>query len=303
MNPFKAAVGVVIVLIAVFGLFASWYTVDEGHVGVIKRWGKAVVQVDPGLHFKFPVMDTVEHIEVRQRKNVEKLASATMDQLPITATVSINWTVNKASAMELFVKYGGLDQFENRVLDPKMRSAAKAGISKYRADQLIRDRQSAVATVMENMVEQLEGFPVTINSPQIENVVLPPQYAKAVMEKEEARQQAEREKHTLEQQRLQSLRAVNTAEAKAKSVRLAADARAYKITTEADAQAKAIFAESEAWSQAVQMVGGELNNNPRYLDYMRAREWDGKLPQMLMSGGGAADVLLSVGSPNVLAGK
>ena len=45
--------------------------------------------------------------------------------------MSINWTVEKASAMDLFIKYGGLEQFENRILDPKLRSAAKAALAQF----------------------------------------------------------------------------------------------------------------------------------------------------------------------------
>ena len=149
-------------------LLVAWltlYTIEEGHVGIVKRFGKAIRQVDPGMHLKIPLVDGVEEIEVRQRKNVEELAAATANQLPIQAAVSINWTVEKTSAMDLFIKYGGLEQFENRILDPKLRSAAKAALAQFPADQLIRNRQAAVAAIMDEMIEELEDFPLTVNSP------------------------------------------------------------------------------------------------------------------------------------------
>lgn len=287
MNPFRFALVGILGVVALFAVIASFYTVDEGHVGIVKRWGKAVSQVNPGLHFKVPFMDTVEHIEVRQRKNVEELAAATANQLPITAVVSINWTANKESAMSLFIKYGGLKQFEDRILDPKLRSAAKAALSKYRADQLIRDRQAAVATIMDNMVGQLEGFPVTINSPQIENVGLPPVYAEAVLQKEKARENAEREKHRLEQQRLVALQKVNTAEAEAQAKRLAADAEAYRIVTEAKASAEKVL-----------RIGKELEAFPIYVEQRRNLQWNGALPRVVMSPD--TDVLMAVGEGGVV---
>ena len=153
------------------GLLASGFAIiEEGHVGIVKRWGKAVAQLDPGFHFKTPVAETIEEIEVRQRRNVEDLRAATENQLPITASVSINWTVNRESAMDLFIAYGGLDRFETRILDPKLRSAAKAALSGFPADRLIRNRQDAVAAIMANMTAELEGFPVTVNSLQIETI-------------------------------------------------------------------------------------------------------------------------------------
>ncbi len=246
-------------LIALYLLLSSVYTVEEGNVGIVKRWSKAIGQVGPGLHVKIPIADSIERIEVRQRKNVEELAAATRNQLPTTATVSINWTVNRTSAMELFINYGGLDQFETRILDPKLRSAAKAAISQFQADELIRNRQAAVNAIMEGMALELEGFPVTVNSPQIENLSLPAAYLQAVEEKEKAREDAEKEKHKLEQQRLIARQAVNSAEANAQAKRLEADAEAYRVITEAQAEA-----------DAIRLINEQLGQSPLYVDLVRA---------------------------------
>ena len=262
--------GVIVLVLAFF----SVYTVEEGHVGIVKRFSKAVAQVDPGVHVKVPFVDTVESIEVRQRKNTETLAAATENQLPVTADVSINWTVHRPSAMNLFIQYGGLEQFESRILDPKLRSAAKAAISKFAADQLIRNRQTAVNAIMEGMSAALEEFPVTVNSPQIENLALPPTYLEAVQEKERARENAEREKHKLEQQRLVALQAVNSAEANAKAKRLEADAEAYRVVTEATAEA-----------EAIRLVTEQLGRSPQYVDLVRAKRWTGVLPQTVLGDG------------------
>ena len=111
----------------------------EGHVG-IKMFGRADAQLPPGLNFKIPLIQTVETVEVRQRRNVEELTGATSEQLPIRATVSVNWTANKESALDLYVKYGGIPQFEERILDPKLRSVSKAAIAKFSAEDLIKNR-------------------------------------------------------------------------------------------------------------------------------------------------------------------
>ena len=273
VRGFKRLIGVIGLGLATFIVLAlSVHIVEEGHVGVVKHWGKASYQINPGMNFIVPFMATVETIEVRQRKNVEDLTAATHDQLPVTATVSINWTVDKPAAMDLFIQYGGLSQFETRILDPKLRNAAKAAISKYRADSLIRDRNTVVSTIMGNMVELLEGFPVVINSPQIENFTLPRTYMEAVQAKETARQNAEREQHRLDQQRLVAQQAVNSAEANAEAKRIEADAEAYRVLTVATADA-----------DAIRMVTAELNKSANYIDYYRVQQWDGILPRTMLS--------------------
>lgn len=268
-----------IILLSILGVltlivgWGGWYVIPEGHVGVEKLFGKAVMQTDPGIHMKIPIVVGVERIEVRQRKNVEQLAAATQNQLPVTADVSINWTVHKSAAMELFIDYGGLDQFENRVLDPKLRSSSKAAISRFPADVLIRDRNAAVAEIMIEMTKATEGLPITINSPQLENVTLPEKYLEAIMLKEQAREGAEREKHNLEKQRLESLQKVNTADAEKQALQLQADGRAYQILTEARAEADAIG-----------LINEQLAKSPEYISLVRAKAWDGKLPVTLLGG-------------------
>lgn len=285
ISPARIA-AILLATVAAALVWTSVYTVNEGHVGIVKRFSKATAQVDPGLHVKIPFIDSVEEIEVRQRKTTENLFAATSNQLPVDATVSVNWTVDRSSAMDLFIQYGGLHQFESRILDPKLRSSAKAAISRFSASELIRNRQAAVNEIMEDMADALETFPVTVNSPQIENIGFPEPYLDAVQEKERARENAEREKHTLEQQRLIALQAVNSAEANAKAKRLEADAEAYRVITEAKAEA-----------DAIRLVNEQLTGSPLYVDLVRAKRWDGVLPQTVLGEGVGAFISMPPGHP------
>lgn len=56
------------------------------------------------------------------------MSVATSEQMKATAIVSINWSVQKPAVINLFKEYGSLEQFENKILDPKLREAAKLGI-------------------------------------------------------------------------------------------------------------------------------------------------------------------------------
>ena len=279
--------GVVLVAAGLVTALTSFYTIKEGNVGIVKRWGEAVAQVDPGLHFKVPFADSVEEIEVRQRKNVEKLAAATANQLQLDATVSINWTVHKKSAMELFVKYGGLEQFENRVIDPNMRSAAKAALSKFTAVQLIRNREQVVTSIRESIAQVLQGYPIAINSTQMENYRLPEQYRLSIEAKEKAYQDALKENHNLTKQKLVAQRVVQQASADAEAKRIEADAEAYRVTTTANAEAKAI-----------DLVNAQLAKSPRYIDLVKAKQWNGELPRTML--GSSTGTLLSLGSDNTM---
>jgi len=273
-------------------LWGFWFTVPEGHVGVVLRFSKAIHQERPGLHTKVPWIDSVQLIEVRERKSVEKLAAATKNQLPATATVSINWTVQETAAMTLYQRYGSLEQFEERILDPKLRQASKAAISTFNADELIRNRNAAIGKIQENIVALMETYPVTVHSPQIENVDLPQQYMDAVLEKEKAREAAAREDYNLQRQKLEAQQKVQTAEAERDAVKATADGQAYKVTVEAEAEAKAIRIRGQAEASAVLAVQEAISQNPLLIEYERAKRWNGKMPSTMM--GGSANVLWSV---------
>lgn len=261
----------VIVLAAIVLVFSSFYTVNEGHIGIVKRFSEASNQVNPGLHFKVPFIDSVEEIEVRTRKNQEKMSSSTFEQMPVTAVVSVNWTVDRSTTLDLYRQYGGLKQFESRILDPRFRSATKAAIPTFKAEQLIQDRSAAISLIEIGLLKEMEGFPVTIDSIQIENIQLPAKYLASIETKQTEKNLADAEKHKLARQKLEAQRDVNTADAKADGITVIAIAEAESIRIKGLAEAEAIKAKAQA-----------LGDNPLIIKLTEAQNWDGKLPSTIM---------------------
>jgi regulator of protease activity HflC (stomatin/prohibitin superfamily) len=269
--------------VAIVGLLAasgSFFTVEEGHVGIVKRFSEARSQENPGLHFKLPFVDSVEEIEVRTRKNVERMPSSTSEQMPVTVEASVNWTVDKEAAIDLYRKYGGLSQFEQRILDPRFRSATKSVIPKYTAEQLIQDRASAIAGIEAELIQEMSSFPVKVDNIQIENIVLPQKYLTSIETKQTEKNLADAEKFKLDRQNLEAQQEVNTAKAKAESTLLVAQADAQAIEIKGLAEAKAIEAKAQA-----------LRNNPLIIQLTQAQGWDGKLPNTVMGSEGALPIL------------
>jgi regulator of protease activity HflC (stomatin/prohibitin superfamily) len=281
----------IIGLFAVIGLVGTIYVVPEGHVAVVKYTGKAVRQENPGLQFKKPILEDYEIVEVRERKNVEEMNVATGNQLPATAIVSINWTVNKEAAIDLYIQYGGLAQFEERVLDPRMRSAAKAAIAHFRADQIIRDRQTVVAEIQAGIVEVTQDLPINITMTQLEDIQLPGTYMESILLKEKAREDAEREKHALVQQKLVAQQTVQTADAKRDAIKSIADGQAYEVRVRAEAEAFRVLTEYNGRAEGVEALAAQLT--PDYIAYVRAQTWNGVFPTHVLSEG--AEVLLGLG--------
>ena len=276
------SIGAIFLLIILFG---SLYTVEEGHVGIKKRFSEAVAQVDPGLHIKLPLVESITEMEFRTRKNVESMTSSTSEQMPVTVTVSVNWTVNKIAALELYRKYGGLSQFENRILDPRFRAATKDIIPHATAEELIRDRSSSVAGIEEALAIAMADFPVVVDSVQIENITLPIKYIASIETKQTEKNLAAAEEHKLARQALTAEQAVNTAKATRDATMATADGRAYSIVEQAKADATAIEVKGLAEAAAIKAKSTALKNNPLIVKLTEAQNWNGQLPHTMLSGG------------------
>jgi len=258
------------------------YTIDEGHVGIVKRFGEATTQVNPGLHTKIPFAETVEELEIRTRKNIENMKASTFEQMPVQAEVSVNWTVIRAEAFELYKGYGGLDQFENRILDPRLRSATKDALARFKAEQIIQNRGQVIQKIEETLLDAMSDFPVKLDSVQIENLILPAKYLQSIETKQTEKNLAAAEKHRLERQKLEAQREVNTAEAKRDAEKARADGSAYAITIEARAEAEAIKVKGLAEAEAMMKKAQALKANKNLVEYVKAQQWDGKLPSTVM---------------------
>jgi regulator of protease activity HflC (stomatin/prohibitin superfamily) len=135
------------------------------------------------------------------------------------------------------------------------------------------------------MVELMEAFPVEVNSPQIENIVLPEQYLTAVMAKEQARENTAKEQHVLNQQKLIAQQAVQTAEADRDAQIARADGQAYQTRTEAAADADALLLRATAEAAGLQKIADALAGSPTLIEYEQVKKWAGQVPTTVLGNG------------------
>ena len=65
-DSFKKLFVVLPVLLGIFAIYSSFYTIDPGEIGVIQRFGKLSSYSDPGLHLKIPVVDKLTVVDVEK---------------------------------------------------------------------------------------------------------------------------------------------------------------------------------------------------------------------------------------------
>lgn len=284
MNAKKVAMLSSVGVASIVGLstiLGTVYTIDEGNVGVISRGGRAVLQVGPGFHTKTPFIESLDEFEVREKIMPLTLIGLTADGLPTTVEFSINWTLNSSEALNVFRKYGGMEQFESRVLMPIITQYAKAGINQSTSDDL-RERVVVVNRIMGLLDDQLEDLPVSISVPNIGDFSLPDQFLQGLQDREQARLAKERATQELERQNIEAQQQVQLASAAADALRIEADAQAYKTKTQAEATAEANLKIATARAEGLKLEGEALKNSPETVALKWAENWEGGVPKVVM---------------------
>ncbi len=222
--PRMALLGVAGIVVLML-LFSTYFTVDQGERGVILHWGAIAGEAEPGLHFKMPVITSIEKISVQiQKEAFEKSGDAdtrmqaySRDQQPATIALSVNYHVTDVSAV--YAQYGSLANMELRIISPKTYEQLKNVFGQFDAADAIQKRASLNADVFTAIRAAVRG-PVVIDSVQIEDISFSQQYEGAV----EARMQA-----IVKQQQ---------AEADKQKRIIDADASAYEVKAASDAKAE-----------------------------------------------------------------
>lgn len=270
-------------LVTLMIVFSSLYIVEEGHIGVVKRTGEAIGDAEPGLHMKVPLIDSVESIEIRTRKYTQTMTASTTGkngdgtvelQMPSTVTVSANWNIPKKAALDIYKQYGGLEQYESRILDPRVLKVTKQVFAKHTIEDAMSRREVLTQEIATGLKSELSGLLASMTDINIEDIKMPPSIRKSIERKQNSKLNAEAEAYKLEQKDLEAQRKTKVAEAEAAGIRATSIEKAAAIKREGEAEAAAIKAKARA-----------LRNNPLIVDLTRAQQWDGKFPATMMGEG------------------
>jgi regulator of protease activity HflC (stomatin/prohibitin superfamily) len=266
-----ALLGGVAAVVVLLLLYSTYFTIDQGERGVILHWGAIAGEAEPGLHFKLPIVTTIEKVSVQIQKDAfertgdsdARMQAYSRDQQPATIAVSVNYHVTDASAV--YAQYGSLANMELRIINPRAYEQLKNVFGQFDAADAIQKRASLNAEVYNAIRTAVRG-PVVIDSVQIEDISFSQQYEGAV----EARMQA-----IVKQQQ---------AEADKQKRIIDADASAYEVKAAADAKAHQIEVQGNAEAGAIKARGDALRDNPGLPTLVAAEKWNGVLPTTMVPG-------------------
>ena len=266
----------VLLIIILFNLCTV--QVPTGNTAIITTFGRVEdYTLEAGFHVKSPFQQ-ITLMDNREQKTAFSTQAFSSDIQQVDIIGSINYAINKSTAMTLF-KEVGTDYF-NKLINPRMLENTKAVFSKYTAENLVSAREQLSIQIRDNLSQEMERYGITIISVSIENIDFTDAFTDAVEAKQVAAQrklqaEIEQEQKTMETQQ-QAERQKIEADAKAEVVKINADAEAYstKVKAEAEAEANRKIAES-------------LTEN--LIEFTQVNQWNGQLPTYVS--GGAAEAL------------
>ena len=270
------AVAVVVLALVVYGFCTS--VVPTGYTGILTTFGKvADYTLDAGFHLKSP-FQKVTLMDNREQKSSFTTEAFSSDIQQVNIMGSINYNINKTTAMNLF-KDVGVGYF-NTLVSPRMLENMKAVFSKYTAEELISSRDQLSVETRGVLSREMERYGINIINISIEDIDFADAFTNAVEAKQVAQQaklkaQIEQEQATMEAQQAASRK------------KIAAEAEANVQKINADAAAYAIRAEAEAKAEANQKIADSLTDE--LIKYTEVSQWNGQLPTY-MAGEGSQTV-------------
>src|SRR5215831_9186103 len=247
----------IVALFVLMVLTGSWYTIDQTQRGVLLRNGALVEVVQPGLHFKWPWIETVSKIDMQTHNfTFEKVNSYSADQQPADLRISVTLHVAPDKVAEMYSRFGGDQQAAiSRLITPHMNQEVKVVFGQYTAAKAITARGQLNADAAKALTDAIAYDPVfVIEGVQIEDITFSADYIRSVEQRMQAEVAVQQRQQELAQEKIKADIAVTQANGRANSVRAEAQAQADAIVLKGNAEATAIAARAKALASNANLI-------------------------------------------------
>ena len=249
--------GIIIVAVLLF-MAKPFVIINSGEVGIKVTTGKyESIAMQPGFHLYIPVVQKVIVVDTKVRlinyKSIEDM-SGFGDGIKVNPAINILDSRGLPVSIELTVQYKLLPDaapmtiatwglsWEDKIVNPVVRNIVRNVVGGFTAEDLPTKRNE-IAVLIENGIradiEKLDGRPVSIESVQLREIVLPTKIKEQIERVQVANQESERVRYEVLRTKQEAEKRAAKATGEAEANRIEAKGRADAVTIEAKAQAQA----------------------------------------------------------------
>jgi membrane protease subunit HflC len=234
---------IALVLIALVGAYSTLFTVYQTRQALVVRLGQPIRTItEPGLNFKYPLVDTVIHIDKRildiESPAQEVIAS---DYKRLVVDAFARYKITKPL---LFYQTVGSVEGGNARLLTLLNSALRRVLGEVTLMQVVRDqREDLMAKVRSQVEAEAQALGIAIVDVRIRRADLPEQNSLAIYQRMQTERQQEAAQFRAEgSRRSQEIRA--KADRDVTVLVAEATSTAERVRGEGDAERNRIFAEA-----------------------------------------------------------
>lgn len=197
----KRSIFLYAVLLILSGAISSCAVVREGEVGVKRTLGTYKDKpFEDGLRVFNPFTSTIVKVSTRTENLEVSLTIPSKEGLNIMSEVSILYNVIPKEAPDILRNIG--PEYERNIILPVFRSAVADVSSRFFAKDMHTGQRAIIEDeIRQQMMKLLDGKGIVIESVLLKSIQLPGSLARAIEEKLEAEQNAQRMEFILEQER------------------------------------------------------------------------------------------------------
>jgi regulator of protease activity HflC (stomatin/prohibitin superfamily) len=317
--PYTRWIVPAVIAIAVLGFAnGSYFIVPQTDVAFVKRFGKVIgpqtEPLQPGLHFKMPVIDEPDLIRITTDTfELPEKKAFTRDTQEITLRVGVTYRVPTTAAYHLLYeigKAGNVDIHSNIIL--LSNEVVREVLSKRSANEIAGEgRESVVADIKARLSDVLANLlRIEVSAVQINSLDFSPQYRESINQASLARTKTIAAQQDAERAKVEAQTRVTQAqaEADAQAARASGQARAQLAQAQAEAdgnlararaEAEGNLIKAKAEAEALRLRGeaeaaatrarieaaGGADNYVRQIEAQSKLRWNGQVPQFVLGGG------------------
>ncbi|MEM9002102.1 MAG: prohibitin family protein [Cyanobacteria bacterium P01_F01_bin.86] len=242
---------------------SSFVIINPGQAGVLSILGKA--QDGPlleGVHFKPPIISTVDVYDVTVQKFEVPAQSSTKDLQDLSARFAINFRLDPSEVVVIRRTQGTLANVVSKIVAPQTQESFKIAAARRTVEEAITRREDLKQDFDIALGSRLEKYGIIVIDTSVVDLEFSPEFAKAVEEKQIAEQRARRAVYVAQEAEQQAQAEVNRAKGRAEAQRLLAE--------------------------TLKAQGGELVLQKEAIEAWR--EGGAQMPRVLVTGGDSASV-------------
>ncbi len=251
----KSAIAAAIAFVFAILMLTAVVIINPGEAGVLSVLGAAKDGVLlEGLHFKPPLISTVDVYDLTVQKFEVPAQSSTKDLQNLTASFAINFRLDPIQVVTIRRTQGSLQNIVSKIIAPQTQESFKVAAARRTVEEAITRREELKQDFDQALGARLEKYGIIILDTSVVDLEFSPEFSRAVEEKQIAEQRAQ---------------------------------RAVYVAQEAEQEAEANINRAKGQAEAQRLLRETLT--PELLQKQAIEKWNGAFPQVM--GGGSLPLI------------